>query len=113
MGMNIVQSTDAINEFVRQKANYSQTSELGASHIENIILGELINSGSSNYTGLAISATYFGGTIIETTKVPGKPAINTLGYGNLNKLEPPHTRDYYLNNQFNIYTEHGLQDPSN
>jgi hypothetical protein len=85
---------------------------LGAAHIGNIIIGELMNSGASNYKGLDISSTYFG--LAELVTFPpqfGKAQLSDIQKVDVNLLEPPRTKEYYLKTHFNIYAEHGLQDP--
>jgi|GEM_PF-4014371 len=111
--MDVNQTTAILNEHTRLLVNYNNTSELGASHIENIVMGELINSGNNYFKGLQISATYFNGVVSETIYNMGKPPLNIPSFGNLNKLQSPHTREYYLKTHFNIYTEHGLPDQGN
>ncbi len=111
-GMNLDQRTEALNNYTSQLVNYNQTTELGASHIENIVLSELSNSSSSFFSGIKISETYFGGLSSKMTISNGR-ILYVPEEANLNKLQYPRTRDYYLNTKFNIYTEHGLQDPGN
>jgi RHS repeat-associated protein len=110
LGMGVDNLNAARSSHVIAVANYSYTKEMGVSHIENIVLSELINSGSNFFSGLKISETYYRGTIAIPEMVRGK-MVMSLGEGNFNKLEPPKTKEYYLNTKFNIYAEYGLPEP--
>ncbi len=110
IGMNLDQRTNAINNYTSQIVNYSQTKELGASHVENIVLSELIKSGSNFFSGIKLSEKYFGGLSIKMTISRGR-ILYVAEESNLNKLQAPRTSEYYLQNNFNIYTEHGLPAP--
>ena len=111
LGMGVDALVSARNTHTDALVNYSQTSELGASHIENIVLSELINSESKSFSGLKVSETYYGGTISESVMQNGR-TVKYPVFGNLDKLTPPRTMEYYLQTKFNIYQEHGLPEPN-
>ena len=107
-GMSSDKATDALNNHTTEVVNYNNKKELGASHIENIVLSELINSGSNSFNGIALSQTYFGGAGKQMVMSNGR-ALYVPVETNLDKLAPPHTKDYYMNTKFDIYAEHGIQ----
>jgi RHS repeat-associated protein len=110
LGIGIDALVSAKNAHTEALVNYSQNKELGASHVENIVISELINSGNKSFNGLKISETYYGGLTTESVIQNGR-MVNLPVEGNLNKLTPPRTADYYLRTNFNIYLEHGLSEP--
>ncbi len=99
------QSTSALNEYRSNFVNYVNTKEINASHIGNIINSELINSGNSNFSGLNLAEFYYGGL---GTKLDVASGLLRQVSKDLPLLEPPRTKDFYLNTKFNLYAEYGI-----
>lgn len=105
------QNIDKSNEYVKAMVSNNQIRELGAAHIENIVLSELKKSGSSFFFGLDLRSTMMLATH-ETTFVNFKMVL-VPSFQDYNTLQPPRTRNYYMDTKFNIYKEHGLPDSDN
>jgi hypothetical protein len=102
--------TETLNNYTKELVQSSRTRELGAVHIANIVLSELMNSGSNNFNGLNLQATYWGLANITIDVSKGK-MLDIPSEEDYNTLQEPRTREYYLNTKFDIYKEHGIQDP--
>lgn len=92
-------------------ANAKNTSELGASHIENIVSSELMNSGNSTFSSVGLRSSYYGG--VQLTSYFDRYSLKTLynkSEGTLNTLASPRDSKYYMTSHFNLYTEHGLNE---
>ncbi|MBQ4820848.1 DUF6443 domain-containing protein [Aquimarina sp. MMG016] len=77
--------------------NEKEKSERGASHIENIIRGELISNGVQN---LNIRSIYSG--IRFTKKPPGSFIKHSLGSAHYSLLGDKYNKEGYLNNSYNL-----------
>lgn len=95
-------------DFVKAK----NTREGGASHIENMVLSELINSGNPIFKGLDLTEENHGGMRLTSMFVFGR-VVHGKEDAALNVLEAPRDRNYYLNTKFNLYNEHGIKNPEN
>lgn len=94
----------------RAIVKYDVASEGGASHIENVIVGELKRSQSSLFDNLNLRSVYPGIAQLSSTPNPYnrfRPIVTAVP-GNLNTLAPPRDRAFYLNTKVDIYKENGL-----
>lgn len=101
----------AISDYNVAFANAKNTSELGASHIENIVSSELMNSGNSTFSSVGLRSSYYGG--VQLTTYFDRYSLKTLynkSEGTLNTLASPRDSKYYMTSHFNLYTEHGLNE---
>ncbi len=90
----------ALSNYNESFVNARNTSELGASHIENMVLSELMNSNKAVYNGLDLRGTYYGGLQLTTNVVNGQ-IVRDKREDDLNTLQSPRDRNYYLNTKFN------------
>lgn len=100
----------ALSSYNESFVNARNTSELGASHIENMVLSELMNSNKAAYNGLDLRGTYYGGLQLTTNVVNGQ-IVRDKREADLNTLQSPRDRNYYLNTKFNLYKDHGIPQP--
>lgn len=102
-GNSVVQATISINNFKRDHASAHNENEGRASHFQNIVTSELINSGNRNFSSLNLAEFYYGGE--KVSSVPGQLALSVDDQWPMPLLTPPRTREYYLKTKFKIDDE--------
>ncbi len=99
----VVQATMRMNDFKREHASAHNENEGRASHFQNIVTSELVNSGNRNFSSLNLAEFYFGGE--KVTSVPGQLPLSVDDQWSMPLLGPPRTKDYYFKTKFNINDE--------
>jgi RHS repeat-associated protein len=102
-------NNQAMSDYSQGTVNAAKTSELGASHIENIVLSELINSGKSVFKDVTLTSTYVGGFGLIKTMINFLPIYSIKEGVNYNLLESPKNGDYYRSHKFDIYQENNIK----
>lgn len=100
---SVVQATIRLNDFRKDHAAANNENESRASHFQNIVVSELVNSGNRNFSSLNLQEFYYGAE--KVTSVPGQLALDVDANWRMPLLSPPRTKEYYLKTKFNIDDE--------
>jgi RHS repeat-associated protein len=98
----------SMNSYIDAFAQHHESSERGATHIENIVKSELMRSGNSSYDGISLRSEYSPGFKSVMSFDANMQMQKTLKVTTYNVLEPPRDANYY-NRTIDIHQEHGVQ----
>lgn len=102
----------AYNQWVRETAKVHESTEREASHIENIVISELMNTEKKKFKSLTLRTGYYPSYhavlyIDDDKKIRYKLEIRFSEHYNL--LNTPRDSEYYLKNKHNIHEENNVK----